>query len=265
MGRRHFNFIHVLFYTFLDMHRALFPPRVPRRIRNRVHNYASLETPTGLSWVVEVATAAGGRLKFCGYGWMDFVEHHSVRQGWSLMFTYAGGSKFRVKIFKSNGAEIFYPSALVKMNVVQNNGIASSSSKTRSTIIECGMSNHGVAYFNKHLTESAVTGKQPVAFPASFLRDNKLLLNKNYKTCIVHIPVGAPVRSGLSWNYSNNQWQCSLLGGWKSFCQQCQPKKGDVVSIFLDFDEKENIPLVRISFVDREFDFTRQVKTELFN
>ncbi|KAM7252294.1 hypothetical protein ACFE04_024177 [Oxalis oulophora] len=234
MGRRHFNFIHVLFYTFLDMHRALFPPRVPRRIRNRVHNYASLETPTGLSWVVEVASAAGG-------------------------------SKFRVKIFKSNGAEIFYPSAPVKMNVVQNNGIASSSSKTRSTIIECGMSDHGVAYFNKHLTESAVTGKQPVAFPASFLRDNKLLLNKNYKTCIVHIPVGAPVRSGLSWNYSNNQWQCSLLGGWKSFCQQCQPKKGDVVSIFLDFDEKENIPLVRISFVDREFDFTRQVKTELLN
>ncbi|KAM7250613.1 hypothetical protein ACFE04_022496 [Oxalis oulophora] len=265
MAPHHFNFIHVLFYTFLDMHRALFPPLVPRRIRKIVHNYASLETPTGLSWIVGVVAAAGGRLKFCGVGWMDFMEHHSVRPGWSLLFTYAGGSKFRVKIFKSNGGEIVYPSFPVKMIVVQNNGIVCSSTKTRSTIIECGVSDHGVAFFNKHLTESAVTGKQPIAFPTSFLRENKLLLNKKYKSCIVHIPLGAPVRSGLSWNNIKNHWQCSLMAGWKHFCQQCQPKKGDVVSIFVDFDEKENIPLVRISFVDRGFDFMRQVKTELVN
>ncbi|KAM7260606.1 hypothetical protein ACFE04_011279 [Oxalis oulophora] len=263
MARRSFNFIQVMFLNVLQMHRALFPHVVPRTIRNILHNFASLETPTGLSWIVEVGATAGGKLKFCGYGWMDFMEHHSVGHRFSLLFRYAGGCKFLVKIFNSNGGEIVYPSAPVKTTVVQNNGIDSASTKIRSTIIESGVSRHGVPFFKKQLTESTVTRRQPVALSASFLKDNNLLLNKKYKRCIVEISIGAPVRSGLTWNYSKNVWRCSLMGGWKNFCKQCQPKKGDVVSFFFDFKEEENMPVLRISFDDKEFDFISQGKSEV--
>ncbi|KAM7261549.1 hypothetical protein ACFE04_020626 [Oxalis oulophora] len=193
--------------------------------------------------IVEVGVTAGGRLKFCGYGWMDFMEHHSIGHRFSLLFRYAGGCKFLVKIFNSNGGEIIYPSAPVKTTVVQNNGIYSALLRLdqRSSKVVC----------------------LDMAFPASFLKDNKLLLNKKYKRCIVEIPVGASVRSGLTWNYIKNVWRCSLMGGWKNFCKQCQPKKGDVVSFFLDFNEEDNMPVLRISFDDREFDFITQVKFEV--
>ncbi|KAM7277788.1 hypothetical protein ACFE04_004922 [Oxalis oulophora] len=149
MARRSFNFIQVVFLTVLQMHRALFPPMVPRIISNKLHNYASLETPTGLSWMVEVGVTAGGRLKFCGYGWKDFMEHHSVGHRFSLLFRYAGGCKFLVRIFNSNGGEIVNPSAPVQTTVVQNNGIDSASTKIRSTIIESGVSGHGMPFFKK--------------------------------------------------------------------------------------------------------------------
>ncbi|KAM7259759.1 hypothetical protein ACFE04_015500 [Oxalis oulophora] len=249
MAHRSFHFIKVMWLTVLKMQRALFPPVVPRIIRNKLCNYASLETPTGLSWMVEVGVTVGGRLYFCGYGWKDFMEHNSVGHRFSLHFRYAGGCKFLVRIFNRSGGRIDYPGVLVQTTVVPKNP------KIRTTIIESGVSGHGVPFFKKQLTKSAVTGSQPVAIPASFLEDNKLLLNKKYKRCIVHIPVGAPVESRLTWNFSKNVWRCSLMGGWKNFCMQCQPKKGDVVSIFLDFNEADNMPILRISFDDREYDF----------
>ncbi|KAM7261688.1 hypothetical protein ACFE04_020765 [Oxalis oulophora] len=245
------------------MHRGLFPPVVPGIMRNKLGNYASLETPTGLSWMVEVGVTIGGRFNFCGYGWKDFMEHNSVGHRFSLHFKYVGGYKFLVRIFNRCGGEIVYPSVLVQTTVVPNNGIDSASTKIRTTIIESGVSGHGVPFFKKQLTESAVTGSQPVTISASFVKDNKLLLNKKYKRCIVQIPVGAPVESGLTWNYSKNVWRCSLMGGWKNFCKQCQPKKGDVVYFFLDFNEADNLLVLRISFDDREYDFITQIKSEV--
>ncbi|KAM7262143.1 hypothetical protein ACFE04_021220 [Oxalis oulophora] len=190
------------------------------------------------------------------------MEHHSVRHGYTILFRYAGGSKFRVRIFDRDGTKIVYPSATI-LTEFQNNGIVCASAKIKSTIVECGVSDHGVPFFRKELSESAVSGRQPVALPASLLKDNKLMLNNTYKSCFVELPVGGRVRSGLSWKHVCNGRKCSLLGGWKKFCDKCQPKKGDVVSIFLHFDDEEKIPVFRISFDGRDFDFIRQVKTEV--
>ncbi|KAM7264291.1 hypothetical protein ACFE04_001974 [Oxalis oulophora] len=201
MGGRPFNLIQIVFHSVLRNERALFPALVPRNIRRRLQKIASLETPTALSWIVDVGEAAGGRLFFCGYGWKDFMEHHSVGHGCTLLFRYVGGSMFRIK----------------------------------STIVECGVSHHGVPFFKKELSESAVSGRQPVALPASLLKDNKFMLNNKYKSCLVELPVGG------------------------------RPKKGDVNSIFLDFDDEEKIPVLRISFDGKDFDFIRQVKTEVLS
>ncbi|KAM7265717.1 hypothetical protein ACFE04_003400 [Oxalis oulophora] len=198
MGGRPFNFIQIVFHSVLRNERA----------------------------------AARGRLFFYGYGWMDFMEHHSVRHGYTLHFRYAGGSKFRVRIFDRDCTEIVYPSAPI-LTEVQNNGIVCASAKIKSTIVECCVFDHGVPFFKKELSESAVSGRQPVALPASLLKDNKIMLNNKYKSCLVEL----------------------LVGG--------RPKKGDVVYIFLDFDDEEKIPVFRISFDGRNFDFIRQVKIEV--
>ncbi|KAM7262122.1 hypothetical protein ACFE04_021199 [Oxalis oulophora] len=223
MGGRPLNFIQIMFHSVLCNQRVLFPTLILRNIRRRLHKIASLETPTGLSWIAEVGAAGSGRRFFCEYGWMDFMEHHSVGHGCPLLFRL----------------------------------------DQRSWNVECGVSEHGVPFFKKELSKSGVSGKQSVALPASFLKDNNLLLNNKYKSYIVEFPVGGRARSGLSLKYVRNGWKCSLLGGWKNFCSKCQPKKGDVVSIFLDFDEDENIPMLRILFVGRDFDFISQVKTEV--
>ncbi|KAM7265214.1 hypothetical protein ACFE04_002897 [Oxalis oulophora] len=237
MGGRPFNFIQIVFHMVLRNERAFFPALVPRNIRRRIEKIASLETPTALSWIVDVGEVASSKLFFCGYTWIDFMEHHSVRHGYTLLFRYAGGSKFRVRIFDRDGMEIVYPSAPI-LTEVQNNGI-------------------------KELSESTVSGRQLVALLASLLKDNKFMFNNKYKSCLVELPVGGRVRSGLSWKYVCNGWKCSLFGGWKNFCEKCQPKKGDVVSIFLDFDDEEKIPVLRISFDGRDFHYIRQVKTEV--
>ncbi|KAM7266110.1 hypothetical protein ACFE04_019494 [Oxalis oulophora] len=262
MGCRRFNFIRIVLHSVIRNEFVLFSAFVPKNIRMRIQKSASLETPTGLSWIVEVGEAATGRPFFFGYGWMDFMEHHFDRYGNTILFRYAGGSKFLVGIFDRKGTEIVYPSAAI-LTEVQNNGIVRASAKIKSTIMECGVSDHGVAFFRKELSESAVSGRQLVAIPASLLKDNKLILNNKYKSCLVELPVGGRVRSGLSWKRVRNGLKCSRLGGWKNFCHKCQPKKGDVVSIFLDFDDRENIPVFRISFDGEDFDFIRQVKTEV--
>ncbi|KAM7270415.1 hypothetical protein ACFE04_029629 [Oxalis oulophora] len=176
MGGRPFNFIQIVFHSVIRNERALFPALVPMNIRRRIQKFASMETPTGLSWIVDVEEAARGRPFFCRYGWMDFMEHHSVRHGYIILFRYAGGSKFWVRIFDRDGTEIVYPSATI-LTEVQNNGIVYTSIKIKSTIVECGVSDHSVSFFRKELSESTVSGRQPVALPASLLKDNKLMLN----------------------------------------------------------------------------------------
>ncbi|KAM7262720.1 hypothetical protein ACFE04_000403 [Oxalis oulophora] len=117
------------------------------------------------------------------------MEHHFVGHGCTLMFRYGSGCKFHVCRFDPSRAKIVYPSGSVKTIAVQKNGMGSHSSKIRSTIVNCSVSEHGVPLFKKDLSYSVVTGNQHMAFPASFLKDNNLLLNKKYKHSFIEIPI----------------------------------------------------------------------------
>ncbi|CAN6555022.1 hypothetical protein C1H46_034741 [Malus baccata] len=87
------------------------PESFVQKFRNELSTIAKLTVPDGRVWHVGVKKV-DNKFWFHG-GWLEFIEHYSIRVGYFLTFRYEGRSSFTVHIFNLKTAEINYqPNAL---------------------------------------------------------------------------------------------------------------------------------------------------------
>ncbi|XP_050108810.1 B3 domain-containing transcription factor VRN1-like isoform X2 [Malus sylvestris] len=87
------------------------PESFVQKFRNDLSTIAKLTVPDGRVWHVGIKKV-DNKFWFHG-GWLEFIEHYSIRVGYFLTFRYEGHSSFTVHIFNLKTAEINYqPNAL---------------------------------------------------------------------------------------------------------------------------------------------------------
>ncbi|KAM1453412.1 hypothetical protein EV1_003052 [Malus domestica] len=87
------------------------PESFVQKFRNELSTIAKLTVPDGRVWHVGIKKV-DNKFWFHG-GWLEFIEHYSIRVGYFLTFRYEGRSSFTVHIFNLKTAEINYqPNAL---------------------------------------------------------------------------------------------------------------------------------------------------------
>ncbi|KAM1002724.1 hypothetical protein ACFX2I_003145 [Malus domestica] len=87
------------------------PESFVQKFRNELSAIAKLTVPDGRVWHVGIKKV-DNKFWFHG-GWLEFIEHYSIRVGYFLTFRYEGRSSFTVHIFNLKTAEINYqPNAL---------------------------------------------------------------------------------------------------------------------------------------------------------
>ncbi|KAK1560109.1 hypothetical protein Q3G72_022218 [Acer saccharum] len=80
---------------------------------NELSTLATLTVPNGRVWKVELMKD-GRNIWFGGGGWHEFVEYHSISNGYFLLFRYPKNSTFHVLIFGKSACEIRYPHGCAK-------------------------------------------------------------------------------------------------------------------------------------------------------
>jgi hypothetical protein len=83
------------------------PESFVRQFEDELSAVATLTVPYGHSWQVGLEKA--NKKIWFHHGWQDFVEYHSIRCGYFLVFRYDGNSKFRVLVLDDSATEIQYP------------------------------------------------------------------------------------------------------------------------------------------------------------
>ncbi|KAI9180318.1 hypothetical protein LWI28_003562 [Acer negundo] len=81
---------------------------IPEVFVNELSTLATLTVPNGRVWNVELMKD-GRNIWFRGGGWCEFVEYHSISNGYFLLFRYLKNSTFHVLIFGKSACEIRYP------------------------------------------------------------------------------------------------------------------------------------------------------------
>ncbi|KAM7265056.1 hypothetical protein ACFE04_002739 [Oxalis oulophora] len=77
---------------------------------DKMNDYVSIETPSGLSWIVAVGKKTNGNFFLHGLGCSDFRDHHKLDLGSVLIFECQRPTKLSVTIFDETDLEITYPS-----------------------------------------------------------------------------------------------------------------------------------------------------------
>ncbi|KAM7259582.1 hypothetical protein ACFE04_015323 [Oxalis oulophora] len=106
-----FKFFVIILPIMIEEGKMRCPESFPERLRNRLSNYVSIRTPSGLSWIVSVIKSSDGYLYLGGPGWVDFATHHSLAFGHFLVFDCKQVDLFEVIICAQSGVEISYPAA----------------------------------------------------------------------------------------------------------------------------------------------------------
>ncbi|KAI9182261.1 hypothetical protein LWI28_023674 [Acer negundo] len=83
------------------------PREFVKKFGNELSTVATLEAPNGRIWNVELMK--DGRNIWFHVGWVEFVEYHSISNGYFLLFRYLKKSTFHVLIFNMSACEIRYP------------------------------------------------------------------------------------------------------------------------------------------------------------
>ena len=84
-----------------------------KKFGNELSTLATLTVPNGRVWNVELMKD-GRNIWFRGGGWHEFVEYHSISNGYFLLFRYVKNSTFHVLIFGKSACEIRYPHCCAK-------------------------------------------------------------------------------------------------------------------------------------------------------
>ncbi|KAL5725579.1 hypothetical protein ACHQM5_008710 [Ranunculus cassubicifolius] len=102
------NFFKIIHGNIIEHQQLDLPKGFVAKHGKELCDMVKVEVPNGSSWNIKVRKADGVHF-FCGSGWKDFVDHHSIDVGHVLFFTYYGISRFSVIICGVNATEISYP------------------------------------------------------------------------------------------------------------------------------------------------------------
>ncbi|KAG6777788.1 hypothetical protein POTOM_017621 [Populus tomentosa] len=83
------------------------PNKFVRRYGEELSGVAKVIVPSGHAW--EIGLTKDQSNIWFDEGWQKFVEHHSIRLGYLLVFAYRGCCNFSVLIFDMSACEIRYP------------------------------------------------------------------------------------------------------------------------------------------------------------
>ncbi|KAM7262522.1 hypothetical protein ACFE04_000205 [Oxalis oulophora] len=109
------KFLCVMTDSFLKERVLKIPEVFPKSIADKMKDYVSIKTPSGLSWKVGVGKKAGGTVFLHDLGSSDFSEHHGLELGSVLIFECQRATKLiNVTIFDETDLEISYPSSIAK-------------------------------------------------------------------------------------------------------------------------------------------------------
>ncbi|KAM7274098.1 hypothetical protein ACFE04_028762 [Oxalis oulophora] len=212
-----FKFFVIILPAMIEEGKMRCPESFPQSLRNRLSQYVSLRTPSGLSWIVTVVKSSDGFLYLGGPGWVDFATHHSLSFGHFLVFDCRQVDLFEVIICAQSGVEISYPAADLPPN---------SSSDDASDCRNCE--------FKKIMTSSDITGKQTIGIPAWFVNENRSWFNSHHGDCSV-VAAGEERRNcRISWYHREGRWEAAICsGGWKFAVNKLKPSDGDTHATYV--------------------------------
>lgn len=101
------HFFKIILPCILDYKKLRIPNKFVRRYGEELSGVAKVIVPSGHAW--EIGLTKDQSNIWFDEGWQKFVEHHSIRFGYLLVFAYRGCCNFSVLIFDMSGCEIQYP------------------------------------------------------------------------------------------------------------------------------------------------------------
>ncbi|XP_062152445.1 B3 domain-containing transcription factor VRN1-like [Alnus glutinosa] len=107
MAGRPSHFFKTIVPSNINDQKLRIPESFVRQFEDELSAVATLTVPYGHSWQVGLEKAK--KKIWFHHGWQDFVEYHSIRCGYFLIFRYDGNSKFRVLVLDDSATEIQYP------------------------------------------------------------------------------------------------------------------------------------------------------------
>ncbi|KAG6707235.1 hypothetical protein I3842_06G020600 [Carya illinoinensis] len=108
-GRRPAHFFKIMLPSAMAQKKLRIPVKFVRLFGDELPStVVTLILPNGCSWQVGLERAKDKEIWFHD-GWHDFVEYHSIDNGYFLVFRYEGNSNFHVLVFDKTATEIQYP------------------------------------------------------------------------------------------------------------------------------------------------------------
>ncbi|XP_059318716.1 B3 domain-containing protein At3g18960-like [Lycium ferocissimum] len=104
-----------LFHSDWSSRQLKLPKNFTREFGESIKETSTIKDLTGKAWLVSVEKTEDG-VFFIGEGWEDFINYHSLKDGYFLIFIYdEGDSSFTVKIFSTTACKKSVPMAIVQI------------------------------------------------------------------------------------------------------------------------------------------------------
>ncbi|CAA2948776.1 B3 domain-containing transcription factor VRN1-like [Olea europaea var. sylvestris] len=101
------RFFKVILPSITSLQKLKIPNKFVRRYGHQLSNVVRLTDSIGALWCVRLEKVEESL--WFNDGWDKFVEDHSVRYGYFLLFKYTGNSNFNVHVFDLTATEVYYP------------------------------------------------------------------------------------------------------------------------------------------------------------
>ncbi|CAN1821193.1 B3 domain-containing transcription factor VRN1 [Linum perenne] len=111
INKPHGSFFRIIVPNILQQNKLKLPKKFVRRYGSEISSKAKLWLPNGYEWKVGVEKRKEDDDEeevWLSDGWVEFMEHHSISNGFFLVFDYHGDSAFHVGIFDLTTCSISY-------------------------------------------------------------------------------------------------------------------------------------------------------------
>ncbi|KAL5557168.1 hypothetical protein UlMin_039404 [Ulmus minor] len=102
------HFFAVILEETLQEKKLLICNKFARKYGKSLSNPILVKLPCGSEWKMEFTKHDAGGV-YLQKGWLEFIDHYSLKKGHLLFFRYEGNSQFHVVICDRSAAEIDYP------------------------------------------------------------------------------------------------------------------------------------------------------------
>ncbi|CAA2935375.1 B3 domain-containing transcription factor VRN1-like [Olea europaea subsp. europaea] len=101
------RFFKVIFPSITSLHKLKIPNKFVKIYGHQLSNVVRLNGSIGALWCVRLEKVEESL--WFNDGWEKFLEDHSVRFGYFLLFKYTGNSNFNEHVFDLTATEVYYP------------------------------------------------------------------------------------------------------------------------------------------------------------